>query len=153
METASTITIRRGTPGDLDAILPLVGGYRVFYEQPPDEARERAFIESHLRDHTSVVYLAHVDGKAAGFVQLFKTYSTVHLEPCWILEDLFVAEDYRHRGVAGALLARGLQHAMDDGAAGMFLETAHDNVAAQALYEKSGWKRETRFIKYNAPLP
>lgn len=153
METASTITIRRGTPGDIDAILPLVAGYRAFYEQPPDADRERAFIESHLRDRTSVVYLADVDGETAGFVQLFKTYSTVHLEPCWILEDLFVAEEYRHRGVAGALLARALEHVRDDGAAGMFLETAHDNVAAQALYEKSGWKRETRFIKYNAPLP
>jgi len=153
METASTITIRRATPSDIDAILPLVAGYRVFYEQPPDEPRERAFIESHLHNHTSTVYVAHVDGETAGFAQLFKTYSTVHLEPCWVLEDLFVAEEYRHRGVAGALLARALEHARDDGAAGMFLETAHDNVAAQALYEKSGWKRETRFIKYNAPLP
>jgi ribosomal protein S18 acetylase RimI-like enzyme len=34
----------------------------------------------------------------------------------------------------------------------MFLETANDNFAAQALYEKAGWAREGRFLKYNAPL-
>lgn len=58
----------------------------------------------------------------------------------------------RHAGVGSALLSRALQHVRSDGASGMFLETAHDNAAGQALYEKAGWTREGRFIKYNAPL-
>ncbi len=148
----SAITIRHATPKDLPALLPLVRAYRVFYKQQPDPERERQFIESHLRKHTSVIYIAEADGAVAGFMQLFKTYSTVHLCSSWILEDLFVDPDYRHGGVGNALLSHAMQHARDDGAGGMFLETAHENVAAQALYEKAGWMREGRFIKYNAPL-
>lgn len=148
----TSLTIRHATPKDSAELLPLVQAYRVFYKQQPDARREREFIESHLRKHTSTIYIALADGKAAGFMQLFKTYSTVHLCSSWILEDLFVDPQFRHHGVGRALLSHALQHVRADGAGSMFLETAYDNVAAQALYEKAGWVREGRFIKYNAPL-
>jgi ribosomal protein S18 acetylase RimI-like enzyme len=144
--------IRIARIGDLEALLPLVQAYRVFYKQEPDGRRERAFIEKHLRDSTSVIYIAHHDGKAAAFMQLFKTYSTVHLANAWILEDLFVRPELRGHGIAGALLAKAVEHARNDGASGMFLETAYENVTAQRVYEKAGWTREGRFYKYNAPL-
>ncbi len=146
------IAIRHATPVDLQVLLPLVQGYRVFYKQQPDAVREREFIENHLRNGTSTIYIAEADGNAAGFMQLFRTYSTVHLAPSWILEDLYVDPGYRKRGIAAALLQRALEHAREDGAYGMFLETANDNVAAQSVYEAAGWSREGRFIKYNAPL-
>ncbi|HEY9181069.1 MAG TPA: GNAT family N-acetyltransferase, partial [Candidatus Baltobacteraceae bacterium] len=146
------ITTRRATQDDTAALLPLVQAYRVFYEQQTDAQREREYIERHLRERTSVIYIAESGTRAARFTQLFKTYSTVHLGGSWILEDLFVHPDYRHRGAGSALLAHALRHAREDAACGMFLKTAHDNGAAQALYEKAGWTREGHFIKYNAPL-
>lgn len=85
-------------------------------------------------------------------MQLFKTYSTVYLCTSWILEDLFVDPAHRHTGVGSAPLGHAMEHVRLDGAGGMFLETAHGNVAAQALYEKAGWTRERHFTKYNAPL-
>jgi GNAT superfamily N-acetyltransferase len=144
--------IRLASIADLDALLPLVQAYRVFYKREPAAQRERAFIEAHLRNGTSAIYLAEVEGKAAGFMQMFKTYSTVRLANSWILEDLFVTPESRGRGVASKLLARALEHARTDGACGMFLETAQDNVTAQRVYERAGWTREGDFLKYNAPL-
>ncbi|HZT14171.1 MAG TPA: GNAT family N-acetyltransferase [Candidatus Baltobacteraceae bacterium] len=146
------LLIERATAEDLDALLPLVRAYRVFYKQQPDEAREREFVARHLRDGTSVMYVARSGGSAAGFMQLFKTYSTVHLAPAWILEDLFVDPNARRAGIAAALLERALAHARESGACGMFLETAYDNVTAQRVYERAGWTREGRFYKYNAPV-
>jgi ribosomal protein S18 acetylase RimI-like enzyme len=152
MTATTPFALRRATRGDLEALLPLVQSYRVFYEQKPDAERERRFIEAHLADGSSVIYVAEANDHAIGFMQLFKTYSTVHLAPAWILEDLFVAPNYRGKGVAAALLERARQHALEDGACQMFLETAHDNQRAQRLYERAGWTREARFYKYNAPL-
>jgi ribosomal protein S18 acetylase RimI-like enzyme len=146
------MAIRAATLSDLEALLPLVRGYRIFYKQQPDDAREREFIETHLNNGTSAIYVAEVDGRAAGFMQLFRTYSTVHLAAAWILEDLFVEPQYRKRGIAAALLQRAVEHAREDDASGMFLETAADNVPAQSVYEAAGWTREGRFLKYNAPL-
>ncbi len=148
----SPINIRKATQDDLEDILPLVQAYRVFYERAPDPQRERDFIEAHLRSGTSTIFIAEIGSEPAAFMQLFKTYSTVRLSGTWILEDLFVDPRFRKSGVGSALLERALQHARRDSSSGMFLETAHDNVGAQALYENAGWTREASFLKYNAPL-
>lgn len=144
--------IRRAQIDDLERVLPLVQAYRVFYKQQPDLERERAFVSARLREAAAAIYLAEIERTACGFVQLFKTHSTVHLANAWILEDLFVAPPHRGAGIASALLERAVRHAQDDGASGMFLETAHDNANAQRVYERAGWTRERHFYKYNAPL-
>ena len=146
------IEIRRAHAGDLEQLLPLVAGYRAFYKQEPDAQRERAFMEEHLRNGTSIVFVAEEDGRAVGFTQLFPAFSTVHLGPSLILEDLFVDRACRGKGVATRLLEAAIAHARAIGASGMFLETAMDNVGAQSVYERAGWTREGRFFKYNAPL-
>jgi GNAT superfamily N-acetyltransferase len=145
------VRIDRAGTGDLEELLPLVGAYRVFYEQKPDPQRERALVAGHLAKGTSTLFLARVGGRAVGFAQLFGTYSTVGLGPQLILEDLFVDPAARGAGIATALLARASEYAREIGATGMFLETAMDNFAAQKVYERAGWRREARFYKYNAP--
>jgi GNAT superfamily N-acetyltransferase len=147
--------IVHAAPEHLDALLPLVAAYRAFYEQSPDEQRERRTIESHLRNGTSTIFLAvEREGarRAVGFMQLFQTFSTVWLGPALILEDLFVLPDVRRGGIATALLQRAVAFAREIGATGMFLETAMNNAPAQAVYERAGWIREGRFYKYNATL-
>ncbi|HTA38131.1 MAG TPA: GNAT family N-acetyltransferase [Candidatus Acidoferrales bacterium] len=143
--------IERATVADLESLLPLVTAYREFYEQRADLAAERTLIAGHLNTGTSTIFIARIDEKAVGFVQLFQTYSTVWLGPSLLLEDLFVDPSARGAGIATKLLARALAYSHEIGAVGMFLETAMDNVAAQRVYERAGWSREGRFYKYNAP--
>src|SRR5262249_11680779 len=137
------VNVRRATIGDLDELMPLVTAYRVFYEQRPDPQREREMIERHLRENRSTIFIEFGDdGAAAGFAQLFQTYSTVWLGPQLILEDLFVNPAVRRGGIASRLLERSMEYAREIGAVGMFLETAMDNATAQAVYERAGWTRE-----------
>ena len=145
-------SIRAADANDLDALLPLVAAYRAFYGQAGDTAAERAFLQAHLERQTSTVFIATAQTRAVGFVQLFRTFSTVHLGEALILEDLYVAEDSRGQGLATRLLAASVEYARRRGAVGMFLETAFDNRAAQRVYERNGWTREGRFLKFNAPL-
>ncbi len=148
-----TYTVTRAGIGDLEALLPLVAAYRRFYERPPDPDGERAFAAARLAGGSGIVFLARdAAAEAAGFAQLFSTFSTVWLGPSLILEDLFVSPAHRRAGVAAHLLECALRYARDAGATGMFLETAFDNAAAQRAYERAGWTREARFLKYNAPL-
>lgn len=148
------LEIARATIDDLEALLPLVNGYRVFYEREPEPHSEREFLERNLRDGRSTIFLARdaVGGSIVGFVQLFQTYSTVWLGPQLILEDLFVAPSARGGGAATKLLESAEAYAREIGAVGMFLETAMDNATAQRVYERAGWTRENRFYKYNAKL-
>ncbi len=145
--------IRRATLDDIELLLPLVRGYREFYEQSHDADGERAFIADHLTSGTSVILLALDDDRdVIGFAQLFQTFSTVHLSSTLILEDLFVAPQARGSGAAAALLDAAKRYAQECGASQMFLETAMDNMTAQRVYERNGWTREAHFYKYNAPL-
>ncbi len=144
--------IRKADLDDLEGLLPLVWGYRRFYKQDSDPEAERQFMQEHLQNGSSVVYVATQDANPIAFMQLFPTYSLVHLGKALILEDLFVAPSARRTGAATMLLNAAIALARETHATGMFLETAIDNFTAQAVYEKAGWTREGHFYKYNAPL-
>lgn len=146
------IHVRRAVRSDLEAILPLLAGYRAFYEQKLDARREREFMRDRLDRATSVVFVACSGESVVGFAQLFELGSGVSLATEFLLADLFVAPSARRMGAARLLLDQAVRFAAQSGASGMFLETAHDNVSAQAAYEGAGWTREKRFVKYNAVL-
>lgn len=69
-----------------------------------------------------------------------------------VLNDLFVAEGARRMGVARALMDGAAELARDRGCRGLMLETAEDNTAAQALYDKLGWERQTGFRIYTLSI-
>ena len=108
------ILVRRAGPADIEALLPLVRAYRVFYEQPPDDMGERRFIHKHLRDDSSAIFFALCEERVVGFIQLFESWSTVRLAPVLILEDLFVDEAFRERGIARQLIDAALVFAREE---------------------------------------
>ncbi|HJW45239.1 MAG TPA: GNAT family N-acetyltransferase [Lysobacter sp.] len=138
-----SLAIRRASLADLDHIAPLFDAYRRFYSQPGDLPRARAFLHERLQHDESTILLAELDGAAVGFTQLYPMFSSVRTARLWVLNDLFVDDGARRQGVARALLDAAAQFARDNGAAGVMLETAHDNVPARALYRAAGWHEET----------
>lgn len=109
------ITVRRASASDIEALLPLVRAYRVFYRQAPDEAGERRFLRKHLRDKTSTLFFASDGARVVGFVQIFESWSTVRLAPVLILEDLFVDPPERMRGIGRALIHAAVAYARETG--------------------------------------
>ncbi|MFD0739896.1 GNAT family N-acetyltransferase [Lysobacter koreensis] len=147
-----TLSIRRATAADLDTLAPLFDRYRQFYGQHGDSAASHAFIAQRLQRDESVVLLAQLDGAAAGFTQLYPSFSSVRAARVWVLNDLYVDDSARRRGVAQALLAAAAEFARGDGALRLVLETNPDNHAAQALYESRGWQRYDDTLRYLLPL-
>jgi ribosomal protein S18 acetylase RimI-like enzyme len=146
------IEIARASTEDVDAVAPLFDAYRVFYGQDPDVARARAFLSARLIAGESILFVARRGGEAAGFTQLYPTFSSVRTCRVFVLNDLFVAAWARGCGVADALLAEAEAHAAAAGAASLTLETAVSNAPARALYERRGWVQEEGFLHYTLPL-
>lgn len=146
------ITLRRATLEDLDQIAPLFDAYRRFYSQPGDLQRARDFLGERLGHGESVVLLAELEGRIAGFTQLYPMFSSVRTARIWILNDLFVDEHARRHGVARALLDGAASFAREQGAAGLMLETSRDNAPARALYRAAGWN-EDESQWYSLSLP
>jgi ribosomal protein S18 acetylase RimI-like enzyme len=144
----SSVSIIPAEQHHLPVLVPLFAAYRQFYKQSSDAAGAREFLQERIKRQESVVFLAMDAEEAVGFVQLYLSFDSVTMRSVWILYDLFVAPAARKRGVATLLMERARQFAIETKSKGLILETAVDNVAAQKLYERLGWKRDTAFHRY-----
>ena len=90
---------------------------------------------------------------AIGFMHLMPSTNTLAMRPIWLLEDLYVDVSARGQGVARALLNHAETFASSTGAERLTLATAHDNLAAQHIYEKLGYVREEHFLYFHRLLP
>lgn len=149
--TAPKLKIRPAEPGDLEAVASLFDAYRQFYRQPADREGALRFIRARLIEGDSRILLAELEGRAAGFVQIYPVFSSVRLGRLMILNDLFVAEAIRGQGVGRALLEAACEMARQDGAVGLVLETESTNQKAQRLYDRAGWERSSH-IHYGFDL-
>jgi ribosomal protein S18 acetylase RimI-like enzyme len=70
------------------------------------------------------------------------------MKRAWVLNDLFVLEEYRKLGAGKALVTAAREMAKADNAKWIMLQTHADNVNAQALYEKLGFEKDTTFYYY-----
>jgi ribosomal protein S18 acetylase RimI-like enzyme len=144
--------ILQATPADVGDVASLFDAYRQFYGKPPDVEAARRFLFARLSKDESVLFIARVEGKPAGFVNLYPVFSSVNLTRQWILNDIFVAPEARKLGVGRALMERARRLAEATQANGLTLETAIDNHTSQKLYESLGWKRDEDFYRYLLPV-
>lgn len=136
----------------LEGLAGLLDAYRQFYQQPNNLVGARLFLQERLERNESVVFLALDEPQPLGFTQLYPSFSSTRLARWWILNDLYVAPEARGQGVGEALLKAAVAFARTDGAAGLQLETAHSNQAAQRLYHRCGWQHDLEFRTYTYRL-
>ncbi len=149
----STHSVRRASAADIDSVAELFALYRVFYGQAHDVDAAASFLRARLARGESVLYIAQAeDGPVVGFVQVYPTFASVELGAAWRLNDLYVAESARGRGVAALLMRSVRDGASDAGAVWIDLETGRDNVVAQRLYEREGYVRDDEFLHYVTSL-
>lgn len=133
--------------------MPLFDGYRQFYKQPSDLVVARDFLRDRFEHQQSVIFIAESAGGAGlGFTQLFPSFSSVSAARIFVLNDLYVSDEARRLGVGAALLSAAADYARSIDAVYLMLSTAVDNTAAQALYEREGWRRDEEYLTYNLKL-
>jgi len=84
--------------------------------------------------------LAEIDGKAVGLCLYFPSYSTWRGAPGIYVQDLVVVEAARGLGVGRRLLAETARIARARGGRYLRLSVDDDNLAAQSLYRRSGFR-------------
>ncbi len=134
---------------DVKEVAKLFDQYRVFYKQESNTEAAEAFITERIEKNESVIFVVEENGEFLGFTQLYPSFSSVSMKKLWILNDLFVSKTARNKGVAQYLLDAAKQFAIETNAKSLNLQTANDNIAAQALYEKNGYELEKSFRSYS----
>ena len=145
----SSTIVRQAVFSDLVELAELFDQYRVFQGKDSDLSAGRAFLQARFNYGDSVVFIAHESLAPLGFAQLYPSYSSTSLARVFILNDLFVHEKGRRKGVASKLLAAVEGYAWSHGAARVTLNVAKENESGQALYERQGWSKDAEFFMYH----
>ena len=140
--------------GDLPDLLPLMRAYCDFYRVHPSDARleELSLALMADPDREGLQLLAReVDGAAVGFATVYWSWSTARAARMGIMNDLFIAERSRGRGLADRLILECVEQCRRRGARALEWETALDNTRAQAVYDRLGGVRE-RWLSYSLEI-
>ena len=82
--------------------------------------------------------LAEVKGNAVGIATYYPTFSTLEARPGIWLDDLYVREEFRSRGIGTLLLAHLAQHASETNCGRIEWTVALSNERGIAFYERIG---------------
>ena len=132
--------IRKAELNDLPQLAKLFDAYRVFYQKETSLKEAEEFLKARLTGKDSEIIVASdEEGKLTGFVQLYPLFSSTRMKRLWLLNDLFVAENERGKGISIELINQAKQLCVESKACGMMLETAKSNIIGNKLYLKTGF--------------
>lgn len=145
------ITIKTIAVNEVELAAKLFDDYRMFYHQPSNIVAAKTFLTERLTNKESVIFIALDDDLAVGFCQLYPIFSSVSMQRTWLLNDLYVDEKARGKGIAPQLLTAAKQFGLQTNAKWLLLQTGASNTTAQAVYEKNNWVKVDDFF-YELPL-
>jgi GNAT superfamily N-acetyltransferase len=147
------LTIRHATPRDVPVILRFIRALAVYEKLESEVVATEADLQATLFGAPSraEVILAEWHGLPAGFALFFHNYSTFLAKPGIYLEDLYVMDEHRGRGMGQALLAHLAKLAMDRNCARLDWSVLDWN--AIAFYERLGAKPQSDWTTYRLTGP
>ena len=144
-----TVVVRQANSSDIEEVVQLFNQYRELQGKRSDIAAAREFLLARMAAREAIIFVAHERTVLMGFAQLYPSFSSVALARVFILNDLFVHEASRRKGVASRLLDAVESYAWSHDAARVTLNVARENNSGQYLYEVQGWHRDEQFFMYH----
>jgi GNAT superfamily N-acetyltransferase len=145
------ITIKMIESTAVDLVVKLFDAYRMFYHQASNSEGAKQFLTERLLKKESIIFIAMENEDAVGFCQLYPIFSSVSMQRTWLLNDLYVDEKQRGKGIATHLLNAAKDYGVQTNAKWLLLQTGADNTLAQALYKKNKWNKVQDYF-YELPL-
>ena len=129
------VELKRYEPHDEKVMLPFIIAFWQVHHAQTDENNARENISEWTQENHDL-FVIMKDGEAVGFLHLNMRGSTV----CWI-EDVFVCEAHRRRGIAGQAIAQAEEMLKKRGVRGVSMDVVPDNLPALRLYHRLGYDR------------
>ncbi|MFN6560709.1 MAG: GNAT family N-acetyltransferase [Nostoc sp. ChiSLP01] len=132
----------------LENLSILFDRYRIFYNQASDIKAAKEFLKERFQNNDSIIFAVNDNKEIIAFTQLYPTFSSVSMKQVWILNDLYVKESHRQKGVATLLMNTAQEYAKVSGAIRVILATHISNTNAQKLYKSQGYIKDEEFYHY-----
>jgi len=152
---AGSVVVRPVAADDLGQWLPLWAAYNAFYGRSgptalPDPVTRTAWSRFLDPDEPMHALVAESDGRLLGLAHHLFHRATNRIEPSCYLQDLYVSDAARGRGIGRRLIEHVAAHAREAGAGRLYWQTHGSNATAMALYDTLA--QRSGFIVYVKPL-
>ena len=145
------VLIRPVGENEREAWNPLWAGYLAFYKSPlPEEISDLTWDRFHNADEQIYALGGYVGGELMGIAHYLFHRSTWALHRYCYLEDLFVAEAARGRGLGRTVIEAVYEKAQAANASRVYWLTQASNAEARRLYDKVA--DNLGFIQYRKAL-
>ncbi|MFL9833845.1 GNAT family N-acetyltransferase [Chryseobacterium terrae] len=131
---------RKAIIQDIKQLSELFDQYRLFYHKSSDIPAAEKFLTERINNKDSEIFVAEDEGKLVGFVQLYPLFSSTRMKRYWLLNDLYVNENYRGKGFSKMLIEEAKKTAKSTNASGILLETGKSNDIGNQLYPSCGFE-------------
>ncbi|QIZ98648.1 GNAT family N-acetyltransferase [Leifsonia sp. PS1209] len=147
-----SIEVRPVADGDFFAWLDLYEKYAAFYEtQLTDQKALLLWSWLTAPDHEEDGLVAVEDGRIVGLAHVREFARPLEGDRGLFLDDLFVAEEDRHKGIGRTLIDAVRSLAEERGLGVVQWITARDNSEAQQVYDSVATR--TSWVTYEIDLP
>jgi GNAT superfamily N-acetyltransferase len=131
--------IQNAKESDVEELSNLFNLYRIHYKKNPDIETAKNFLLERIQKKESVIFIATIKNQIVGFTQLYPLFSSLSMKGSWLLNDLYILEEYRGNGISKQLIDAAKQLAKDTNAAWIMLETEKANTVGNKLYPSTGF--------------
>ncbi len=131
----------------LDLLLSFMSRLYAYDAIPFDPARARRTAEWLAANPAhGEIRIIEVEEEPAGYLVLTACVSLEFGGPFALLDELYIDDPWRRRGIGAQALEFAVAWARDRGFNALRLETGHDNLPAQNLYRKAGFILHDRHL-------
>ena len=135
------------TPEDGDLLLSLMREYYAVdglsFDAPRADAAVRALLSGEANGRAWIIMIG---GNAAGYAVLTRCFSLEFGGVFGLLDEFFVREEYRGRGIGSAALAFLKERCREESFGALRLEVETHNAGAARLYTREGFLSHDRLL-------
>ena len=140
-------TLQIATAADLAILLEMKDRFQIFFQEAYDKDLTSQAFQALLNDPTlGHVWLIQLNDQTVGYLAFTLGYSIEFGGRTAFVDELFIEEGYRQQGIGREVLALVDQFGKQAGLQVLFLEVAKDNLPAQALYQKMGYRERKYYL-------
>ena len=140
-------TFTPAAPPDADALVPLLREFYAYVHIAFDDREARGALAQLLNDpRLGRIYLIRTGGELVGYLVLTFGFSLEFKGRDAFVDELFLREGFRGRGIGKRALAFAEEECRAAGVRALHLEVERANTGAQGLYRRAGFKAHDRYL-------
>jgi len=151
------IEIRRATEQHINTLLPFIARYHAFEGIEQLDTARRSAVETLVRhEQFGGIWLVYHDTLPIGYIALCKGFSIEFAGFDAFIDEFYIDEGYRGKGVGRQVLEHMPAVARQLGIRALHLEVARDNTTAKRLYSSLGFEGRDKYLLMSTivdPLP